>query len=77
MNSSTNTRDLWSIRDLPVESGSSRPRVESARVSSAGSTRPGQLGLVYIVYEFLFGGSITTLKGYYYNYYYYYYYYCC
>ena len=33
--------------------GTSRPR----------SAWPGQLGLVYIGYEFLFAGSITTLKG--------------
>ena len=31
------------------ESVSSRPRVKSARVSSAGSTRPGQVGLIYKV----------------------------
>ena len=29
------------------ESGSTRPRVKSARVSSAGSTRPGQVGLIF------------------------------
>ena len=39
---------------LPVivsESGSTRPRVKSARVSSAGSTRPGQLGLHISIYR--------------------------
>ena len=32
------------------DSGSSRPRVKSARVKSAGSTRPGQVGLIYMTW---------------------------
>ena len=64
---------LQDINSKVVGAFSNRIRVKSAsgqvglgqlgRVNSAGSTRPGIPGLVYIVYEFLFGGSITTLKG--------------
>ena len=38
---------IYYIKIYFKESGSTRPWVKSARVSSAGSTRPGQVGLIF------------------------------